>query len=59
MSDPAIEVDLNNDDDDLLRLTATGTQVTVNYYVTPNGTRRATSVRPVATNRIYLPLVER
>lgn len=59
VSDPAIEVDLNNNDDDLLRLTATGTQVTVNYYVTPNGTRRATSVRPVATNRIYLPLVER
>jgi hypothetical protein len=55
VSDPAIDVDL--DDDDRSALAAVGSPVSVTYYTAPDGTRLATSVR--SSSSLFLPLIRR
>jgi hypothetical protein len=58
VSDPAIDVDLDDlDDDDQINLAAVGSPVMVNYYTAPDGTRLATSVS--SSTSLFLPLIAR
>jgi hypothetical protein len=57
-SDPAIDVDLDDmDEDDRIALAAVGSPVIVSYYTAPDGTRLATSVR--SSTSLFLPLIAR
>jgi hypothetical protein len=53
-SDPAIDVDLD-DDDRITLAAAVGSSVIVTYYTVPDGTRLATSVR--SSTSLFVPLI--